>query len=165
MKRRDVKKWLIGLSDPVDPGILLEMLDVFARASGAIAHDGGLTVADIMLAEEGKEKLKNSPLARGMQAVNKALADRGTLATQGYLARIGTIGQIVTREDLFGDFMDPPDPETGNRMVTESLIRAAAVARFKIGMKQVGYDLEDVREKALDFEAIDAEVQNPMEPA
>jgi hypothetical protein len=149
VKKRDAKKWLIGLSDPVEPDVFIEMLGVFAEASGALAHTSGpMTVNDIFKVDEGSKKLANTPLTHGMQAVNRALSDRKIVNRQGYLARLGTISQIFVREDLFGDFMDPPDPETGHRMIAESLIRAAATARYKLGMKAIGYDLDDVLEKA-----------------
>lgn len=166
MKRREAKKWLIGLSDPVNPDILLEMLGVFAQASGALAHSTGpVTVDDIFIVDEGKKKLADTPVTKGMRAVQQALADKDIAGRQGYLARIGTIGQIIAREDLFGEFMDPPDPVTGNRMVTESLIRAAATARYKLGMKEIGFDLEDVLKKAqaLQDEAESDDVRNAEE--
>jgi hypothetical protein len=149
MKRKEAKKWLIGLSDPVDPEVFLEMLGVFAEASGALAHGNGpVSVDDIFRFEDGAKKLADTTLTRGMRAVHQQLAAQSIPGKQGYLARLGTLSQIFAREDLFGEFMDPPDPETGHRMVSESLVRAAATARYKLGMKQIGYDLDDVLEKA-----------------
>lgn len=159
MKRRDAKKWLIGLSDPVDGDIFIEMLGVFAQASGALAHSAPVSVNDIMVIDEGTRKLADTPFTRGMRAVHGALEKKGVPGKQGYLARIGTIGQVIMREDLFGEFLDPADVETGNRMVSESLIRAAATARYKLGMKSIGYDLDDVLEKVRTLEAKAAEEQ------
>jgi hypothetical protein len=89
-----------------------------------------------------------NPMAVGMQAVTKALSEKGVAYKQGYIARIGSIAQITNNSEEFAEFMDEPDPETGDRAVSEALIRAAAVCKFRISMKGVGYDLKDVAMRA-----------------
>lgn len=153
MKQREKKKWLIDLAAPVDPEIFIQMLSVFAAASGQLTPGkGGVSVQDIMLLQDPMKKIPDTPMTRGMRAVNQALSDMGVRGKQGYLARIGSLPQIFMRAEMFEDFMDPPDPETGHRMVSASLMRAAATAYFKLSFKQIGFDPDDVLKKALEFE-------------
>lgn len=161
MRKKDQKRWLIDLTTPVDPDIFIQMLSVFAEESGALTpQEAPVSVEDIFRLHDGDKKLADTPMTRGMRAVHQALADMNARGKQGYLARIGTLSQIFMRLEMFDEFMEPPD-EIGNRMVAESLMRAAATARFKLGLKQVGFDLDDVLEKARAFE----EMVHEGEPA
>jgi len=156
MKQREQKKWLIDLAAPVDPDIFIQMLSVFAEASGQLAPGkSGVSVQDIMVMEDAKKKIPDTPMTRGMRAVNQALSDMGVRGKQGYLARIGSLPQLFMRAEMFEDYMDPPDPETGHRLVSESLMRAAATAYFKLSLKQIGFDPEDVLKKAREFDSVD----------
>lgn len=160
MKRKEQKKWLIDLSAPVEPEIFIQMLSVFAEASGTLTPQATpVSVGDIMVLEDPRKKLPDNPMTRGMRAVHQALADMRVLGKQGYLARIGSLSQIFAQVEIFEDFMDPPDPETGHRMVAESLVRAAATARFKLGLKYIGFDIGDVLAKAIEFEGQASDVE------
>lgn len=131
------------------------MLEVFRAASGqALPEHGAMTVDKILQVEEGRKKQADTPMMVGMRSVYQVLSDRKIPGKQAYLARIGSLTQILARRDVLGDFMEEVNAETGECTVAESLIRSAAIAMFYITPKRVGFDIDDVLEKARAIEGL-----------
>jgi hypothetical protein len=149
-KKKDLKRLLVGLTTPVDPEVFIEMLAIFLEASGPLVQIDTITADSILDIQDDQKKLKDTPMIRGMKAIHDALASRDIQNKQAYMARVATFPQILCDREKFAEFMVKPDPVTGHQPVSEILVRAAALSRFRIGMKGLGYDLKHVLELAIE---------------
>ena len=98
----------------------------------------------------------NTPLNRGISAAVDHLHGIG-VESAPYVARLMHVFEVF-KSDKFSDFIKPnPEASDSSILVSDALLKAMAMARFVVNMeiKQMGFDLEDVLAKTLEFAALD----------
>lgn len=132
-----MSKWIDHIADPVDPEIFLAMVQVWQEAARIPLpkpenpQQGGLYLTDI-------------PMNRGGLAVTGELKKRNVENQQSYLFRIMHMGEIMEAKDRFKDFIkaDENDPEAV--LISDALLKAAAVAKLSKEGEGAVFDLDDV---------------------
>ncbi|MDR2219750.1 MAG: hypothetical protein LBE24_04125 [Methylobacillus sp.] len=137
-----MKSLIKEMCEPVDPDTFIFMLDVFQNAArmNMPTQNPETVKFDI---DGSVVSFTDIPMNRGLLEVALQLSEIGIDSKSGYLTRIMHMYEIVGDRDKFLEFFKPGDDDE-SFMVSDVLLRAAAVAKFEVSENRMGFDLDDV---------------------
>jgi hypothetical protein len=130
------------MTRPVDPSLFLEMVQVFQTASCRSLPTPKRTGAGYYLAD--------TSINRAAVGVMQALKKRpGATATEAIMYRLMRLPEITQASDYFSAFIRINQDSND---LSNSLLKAAAVATIRATDNGPAFDLEDVMRHALQFD-------------
>lgn len=127
----------------------LYCLGVYQAAAGMSMPVENPENRKIRIKDYGTVAFTDQPMNRGLMAVSDELTDQGMPQRErmAMVSRIMHFGDIIQARDRFAHWFRPSSDE-GACEIDEALIRAAAKARIVVSGDYMGFDLDDVEQRA-----------------
>ncbi|KVN42249.1 hypothetical protein [Burkholderia ubonensis] len=140
------------ITKPVDPARFVFVSNVFHAAAALQTPVENPAAKPILRDGEKVYSLADTPLNRGMLAASQSLKEMSEDDCRPYLNRLMQLSQIFENAERFAAFIQTRG-EDGAVLISESLLKAAAVAKFSIDIKRdrFEFDLADVQHHASRF--------------
>lgn len=139
--------WLNDMSLPLDPETFKMMVEIYQAAAALRMPTKNPEQHQILM--EGSDKVisfTDIPMNRGMLEVNRQCREIGIQNPQAYLVRLMHMSEIFDARDRFGKLIIIDND--GSMSIHESILEAAAVATFHATPDRLGFDIDDVIQRA-----------------
>lgn len=135
------------MSEPLDPEVFKMMTEVYQAAASMRMPTPNPQESKIHLSDTGQTiALTDNKLNRGMLAVTRQCREIGVANPQGYTARLMHMQEIFEARERFGQLIVAG--ADGELSIHDSVLEAAATAKFYASPERMGFDLDDVVAKA-----------------
>jgi len=130
---------------PVDEDLFLYCSNLYSTAASFAMPVENPEEKKIHIKDIGTFGFKDMPMNRGMLAITKELREQGIAENIRFSIgiRVMHFGQVLEARDRFSQWIRPKD-EDDSVDVAEALIRACALAKFKLTDDDLVFDLDDV---------------------
>lgn len=160
-ERSGLEKMAEKVNLPVDEDLFLYCSNLYSAAASFAMPVENPEEKKIYIIDLGTFGFKDIPINRGMLAITKELREQGVAENIRFSMgiRVMHFGQVLEARERFEQWIRPRS-EDDSVDVAEALIRACALAKFKLTDDDLVFDLDDVKlhasaiEKRLDAEDV-----------